>query len=110
MGDVLDPFDVGDQGNAVPSRETLHSNFEIFPGRAGVESEIRAGFVVEPELVVRAQRVRNSRHQNCVIISFGHTALASERDDVAGKVRELLDHWRPPCCFRSALLLAPQPS
>ncbi|MGA2313696.1 MAG: hypothetical protein ABSF87_15210 [Xanthobacteraceae bacterium] len=43
MGDVLDPFDIGDEGNAVPSRETLHSNFEIFPGRAGVEREIRAG-------------------------------------------------------------------
>jgi hypothetical protein len=43
---VLDPFDVGDDGKALPVRKMFHADPEILPHGAGIDARESAGFVV----------------------------------------------------------------
>ena len=61
---MSNPFNVGDDGNALPTQKVLHADEKIFPDGAGFHTcDLRRDLIVQPHLFVPLQCSRHSGHQ-----------------------------------------------
>ena len=87
------PIDIGDDGDALPAQKMFHSNLEILPYGASLDTgKIGVDLIVEANLPVLLKSAFYRRNQRGFVVASRYVSPTGEGDDLGGKALQCFSY------------------